>query len=69
MEEIPKDILKIIFDKVNSEDTFSQQIGMELIELQPGFARAILPVTDATVNIYKMAHGKWRLDFIANLPI
>ena len=57
MEEISKDTLKIIFDKVNSEDTFPQRIVMKLIELQPGFARATLPVTDATVNIYKMAHG------------
>ena len=57
MEKNPNDVLKIIFDKVNSEDTFSKQMGMELIELQPGFARAALPITDATVNIYKMAHG------------
>jgi acyl-CoA thioesterase len=57
MDKDPYDVLKIIFDKVNSEDTFSQQIGMKLIELQPGFARATLPITDATVNIYKMAHG------------
>jgi len=57
MDKDPHDVLKIIFDKVNSEDTFSQQIGMKLIDLQPGFARATLPITDATVNIYKMAHG------------
>jgi acyl-CoA thioesterase len=57
MGKNPNDVLKIIFDKVNSEDTFSQQIGMKLIELQPGFARATLPITDGTVNIYKMAHG------------
>jgi len=57
MDKESYDVLKIIFDKVNSEDTFSQQIGMKLIELQPGFARATLPITDATVNIYKMAHG------------
>ena len=57
MKNDPNDVAKIIFDKVNSEDTFSQQIGMKLIELQAGFARATLPITDATVNIYKMAHG------------
>ena len=57
MDKESYDVLKIIFDKVNSEDTFSQQIGMKLIDLQPGFARATLPITDATVNIYKMAHG------------
>lgn len=56
MEEIPKD-LKGIFDKVNSEDTFARLIGMKLIELKSGFARATLPVTDAMINIHKMAHG------------
>jgi len=57
MEEVPEDILKAVLDKVNSEDTFAQLIGMKLLELQPGFARATLPITDATVNIYQMAHG------------
>jgi len=59
MEEVPKEILKRIFDKVNSEDTFARLIGMKLIELQLGFARATLSVTHATINIYQMAHGKW----------
>src|SRR5512139_926248 len=57
MDEVPKDILKSIFDKVNSEDTFSKRIGVQLIELLPGFARTTLPVTDETINIYQMAHG------------
>ncbi len=57
MDEVPKNILKSIFDKVNREDTFSQRIGVKLIELLPGFARATLPVTDDTINIYQMAHG------------
>jgi len=58
MKEDPEGILKAVFDKVNSEDTFARLIGMKLIELQPGFARATLPVTHATINIYQMAHGK-----------
>ncbi len=57
MEEDPKEILKRIFDKVNSEDTFAQLIGIKLIELQPGFARTTLSITDETVNIFQMAHG------------
>jgi len=57
MDEVPKDILRSIFDKVNTEDTFSQRIGVKLIELLPGFARTTLPVTDETINIYQMAHG------------
>ncbi len=57
MEEDPKEILKRIFDKVNSEDTFARLIGIKLIELQPGFARTTLSITDETINIYHMAHG------------
>ena len=57
MEEDSKDVLKAIFDKVNSEDTFARLIGMKLIELQPGFARALLPITEDKVNMYQMAHG------------
>jgi acyl-CoA thioesterase len=57
MDETPKDILKTISEKVNREDTFSQRIGVKLIELLPGFARTTLPITEETVNIYQMAHG------------
>jgi acyl-CoA thioesterase len=57
MSEVPEDIVKAIFDKVNREDTFSQRIGVKLIELLPGYARATLSVTGDTVNIYQMAHG------------
>jgi acyl-CoA thioesterase len=57
MDEVPKDILKVISEKVNREDTFSQRIGVKLVELLPGFARTTLPITEETVNIYQMAHG------------
>ena len=57
MDEAPKDILKAISEKINREDTFSQRIGVKLIELLPGFARTTLPITEETLNIYQMAHG------------
>jgi len=57
MDEAPEDILKAISEKINREDAFSQRIGVKLIELLPGFARATLPITEETVNIYQMAHG------------
>jgi len=52
-----KETLKVMFDKVNREDTFSQRVGVKLVELLPGFARTTLAVTDESINIYKMAHG------------
>lgn len=51
------DELKAIFEEVNSRDSFARLIGMRLIELQPGFARATLSITDQKVNMYEMAHG------------
>ena len=57
MKETPNDVLKTIFDKINSEDTFARLIRMKLIEVLPGYARSTLPITDETVNIYQMAHG------------
>jgi acyl-CoA thioesterase len=57
MGALPEDSLKNLFNKVNSRDTFAQLIRMKLIEVQPGFARSTIPITDETVNIYQMAHG------------
>jgi len=57
MGKVPKEVLKDIFHKVNSEDTFARLIRMKLIEVLPGYARSTLPITDETVNIYQMAHG------------
>lgn len=57
MGKVQKEVLKDIFHKVNSEDTFARLIRMKLIEVQPGFARSTLPITDQMVNIYQMAHG------------
>jgi acyl-CoA thioesterase len=57
MEEVPKETLKDIFNKINSEDTFARLIRMELIEVQPGYARSAISISNETVNIHKMAHG------------
>ena len=57
MDEGPKDILKVITEKVSREDAFSQRIGVKLIELLSGFARTTLPIIEDTVNIYQTAHG------------
>ena len=57
MDQVPKDILKALSEKVNHEDTFSRSIGLKLIEVFPGFARTTLPITEETVNIHQMAHG------------
>lgn len=57
MEEVSRKVWEDIFDKVNANDTFAQLIQMKLLEIQPGFARSTLAITDQMVNIYQMAHG------------
>jgi acyl-CoA thioesterase len=57
MEELSREAWKDIFDKVNAKDTFARLIQMKLLEIQPGFARSSLSITDQMVNIYQMAHG------------
>lgn len=56
MEKDQKKILKALSDKFNSKDHFGQLIGIKLIELRSGFARATIRITDDTININKMAH-------------
>jgi acyl-CoA thioesterase len=57
MDQVPKDILKTLSEKVDREDTFSRCIGVKLIEVLPGLAHAALSITEETLNIYQMAHG------------
>lgn len=57
MGKVLEETLKAVFDKIDSADTFAQMIGMRLVELQPGFARATLSIGDNAVNMYRMAHG------------
>jgi acyl-CoA thioesterase len=57
MEEVSREVWKDIFDKVTANDTFARLIQMKLLEIQSGFARSTLPITDQMVNIYQMAHG------------
>lgn len=57
MEEVSREAWKDIFDKVSANDTFARLIQMKLLEVQPGFARSTLRITDQMVNIYQMAHG------------
>jgi hypothetical protein len=45
MSEDQQATLKAVFDKVNSRDFFACLIGMSLVKLKPGFARAVLFIT------------------------
>jgi len=59
-EEVEKDlneVAKSSLKKITSGDAFAKLVGTELLELQPGFARASLKITEHIVNVHQMAHG------------
>ena len=57
MKEDRGELSESMLGKISSGDAFAKLVGMNLLELQPGFARAVLKVTENTVNVYDMAHG------------
>ena len=57
MAEDRNDLSESTLGKISSGDAFAKLVGMNLLELQPGFARAELKITENTVNVHDMAHG------------
>jgi acyl-CoA thioesterase len=57
MAEDRGELSESILGKINSGDAFAKLVGMNLLELQPGFALAELKITENTVNVHDMAHG------------
>ena len=55
-ESAQKD-LQAILEKVNVQDAFAKTVGMRVVELSPGYAKALIEVTDDHVNLFQMAHG------------
>ncbi len=55
-ELVQKD-LESMLEKVNLNDAFAKTVGMQVIELSPGYAKALIEVTDDHVNLFQMAHG------------
>jgi acyl-CoA thioesterase len=46
-----------MLEKVNVDDAFAKIVGMRVVELSPGYAKALMNVTDDHVNLFRMAHG------------
>jgi acyl-CoA thioesterase len=49
--------LEAILQKVNVNDAFAKTVGMRVVELSPGCAKALMDITDDHVNVFQMAHG------------
>jgi acyl-CoA thioesterase len=56
-EEDRKNLSKSTLETIHSGDAFARLVGTELLELEPGLARASLKITDKVVNFHRMAHG------------
>ncbi|NIS61528.1 MAG: hotdog fold thioesterase [Proteobacteria bacterium] len=57
VSELDQKGLDAILERVNIDDTFAKSIGMRVVELSPGCAKALMDVTDDHVNLFRMAHG------------
>ncbi len=57
MSELDQKDLQAMLEKVNIKDAFAKSIGMRVVELSPGYAKALMTVTDGHVNLFRMAHG------------
>lgn len=57
MEEDQQDVAMTMLERISSGDSFAKLVGMKLLEVQSGFARASLEITEHIVNIHQMAHG------------
>ena len=57
MDEDRKDVAMTMLERITSGDTFAKLVGMKLLEVQSGFARATLEITEHIVNVHQMAHG------------
>ena len=57
MSESAQGDLDAMLEKVNDEDAFAKIVGMRVVEISPGYAKALMDVTDDHVNLFRMAHG------------
>lgn len=57
MSESAQGDLDAMLEKVNDEDAFAKIVGMRAVEISPGYAKALMDVTDDHVNLFRMAHG------------
>ena len=55
--ELAQRDLEAMLEKVNLDDAFAKTVGMRVVELSPGYAKALIEVTDDHVNLFQMAHG------------
>lgn len=53
----PQDLAERCAAEMYKADNTAIDLGMEVIEIAPGFARLKMPVTDTMVNGHKIGHG------------
>jgi acyl-CoA thioesterase len=53
----PDELAKAVVDKMFTNDQFSQWLGIEVIEVKPGYCLLKMEVRDEMLNGFKILHG------------
>ena len=51
------DISALVLRHFNTHDTFARHMGIEVLEVKPGYAKAVMPLETQQKNGVGMAHG------------
>jgi acyl-coenzyme A thioesterase PaaI-like protein len=49
--------LEQMLERVNVDDAFAKNLGIRVVELSSGCAKALMDITDDHINLFQMAHG------------
>ncbi len=50
-------LAKKVVDKMMADDAFSQWLGIEVVDISPGYAKLKMTVRDEMVNGFNVSHG------------
>ena len=51
------DISALVLRHINTHDTFARHMGIEVLEVKPGYAKAVMPLDIPQKNGVGLAHG------------
>ena len=52
-----EDVPALVRRHFNTHDTFARHLGIEVLEVRPGYAKAVMPLETPQMNGVGMAHG------------
>jgi acyl-CoA thioesterase len=52
-----EELAQKVVDKMMADDAFSQWLGIEIVDIRPGYAKLDMKVRDEMVNGFNVSHG------------